>query len=255
MKIHPVNHAKGDTNRYCGPSALSIVTGMSTGEAARLLRTLSGAAAIKGTTTGQMSRAFRTCGINMVRIKVKHQAPAIMRKVCQVRRDTSETYTETRPTMTQWLKDSKDIRTPGRVFLIDAGHHWQIVSGRRFCCGRTGKIVSITDKKANRRARVSGVYELVGDKIAIPPCARKPKATIDPYRKRLMQVEKENGFKGRLVMNIGVKDYEVPPCDTFPHGFSTMHHDWSETLGRVLHCMDPEVYASLADNDYHYSGE
>lgn len=254
MKIHPVNHAKGDTNRYCGPSAISIVTGMSSGEAARLLRTTCGKDLIKGTTDGQMARALRSCGIRMIPVKVKQQRSVAMRKACSVKATSPETYTETRPTMTQWLKDSQAIRTPGRVFLIAAGNHWQIVSGRRFCCGRTRDIVSITDKKANRRARVECVYELAADKITIPSMCRKPKATIDPDRKRLKQVEKENGFKGRLAMNIGVKDYEVEPCALFPHGFSTMHHDWSETLGRVLHCMDPEVYASLADNDYHYSG-
>jgi len=78
---------------------------------------------------------------------------------------------------------------------------------------------------------------------------------VDPFRKRLNDLEKSSGFRGKLQINIGVKDYQVEPCPTFPHGFSTMHHDWDETLGRVVHCMDPEVYASLADNDYHYSGE
>lgn len=245
MKINPVNHAKGDTNSYCGPSAISIVTGMSSGEAARLLRHVADKASIKGTHSYEMEAAFRRCNIYMRKVPVKPQPAKMIRG-----------KNETRPTMTQWLRDSKDQRTPGRVYLIAAGNHWQIVSGRRFCCGKTKQIVSITDKKANRRARVSEVWELIEvGTIRIPDIARKVNKTrrVDPCRLRLKKLERELGFKGKIVMNIGVYDYEVEPCPTFPHGFSTMHHDWSETYERVLHCTQPEVYAELAYNDYHYS--
>lgn len=39
LQIKPVNHGKvkADKNRYCGPSAISAITGMTTGEAARLI--------------------------------------------------------------------------------------------------------------------------------------------------------------------------------------------------------------------------
>lgn len=256
MKIHPVNHAKGDKNRYCGPSAISIVTGMSTGEAARLLRHVNGAPAIKGTSAPDMHRALALCGIRMTTLIIKPQRPKQMQARDPWTGGISHTYTETRPTLTMWLKDSQKLRTPGRVFLVSAGHHWQVISGRRFCCGRVGKIVSITDKKANRRGRVRNVFELTAfGKITTPALARKPKASasVSPCRRRLQQLERAHGFKGRIGVNSGVKDYEVPPCDIFPHGFSTMHHDWNETLGRVQHCMDPEVYESLADDEYHYS--
>ena len=246
MKINPVNNAKGDLNRYCGPAALSIVTGMATGEAARLLRHHSGKASIKGTTDGQMIRAFRACGVTMKPIYFKPAEAKVIRG-----------KTETRPTLTQWLRDSQSIRTPGRVFLISAGHHWQIISGRRFCCGRTKAIVSITAKGTNRRARVENVYELtVTDKIIIPAVAKKPSRaeSIDPYRKRLAALEREMGFKGKIVrFDSVVRDYVVPPCPAFPQGLSTMHHGWDETYGRVLHCTQPEVYTALADVDYHYS--
>lgn len=244
MKIHPVNHTKGDKNRYCGPSAISIVTGMSTGEAARLIRATSGVKQVQGTYWWQMERALKKCGIVMRPVAVKPQPWKMIRDKI-----------ETRPTLAQWYRDTQELRSAGRVFLISAGHHWQIVSGRRFCCGRTGAIVPITDKKAHRRARVDAVYELVATgRITIPEEARKPKPKVNTSRQMLRQLERELGFKGKLQINIGVPDYEVPPCPIFPNGFSTMHHDWEETYGRVLHCTQPEVYASLADNDWHYSG-
>ena len=42
MKIKAVNNSTSDRNRYCGPAVISAVTGMVTGEAARLIRHVSG---------------------------------------------------------------------------------------------------------------------------------------------------------------------------------------------------------------------
>jgi hypothetical protein len=225
LKIHPVNHVKGDKNRYCGPSAISIVTGMASGEAARLIRATSGVKQVQGTHDWQMKAALSKCGIVLSSHPVKKQEPKLIRG-----------KTETRPTLTQWYRDSKELRTPGRVFLVSAGHHWQIVSGRRFCCGRTKEIVSITAKGTNRRARVSNVYELIAnDRIDIPAIARKPKAVsrVDPARKLLRALEKKLGVVGRLDRSAGYADYSIPPFEGFPDGITTCHYDWSETLDRI----------------------
>ena len=42
MKIKAVNNSTSDVNNYCGPAVISAVTGMTTGEAARLIRHVSG---------------------------------------------------------------------------------------------------------------------------------------------------------------------------------------------------------------------
>lgn len=245
MKIYPVKNVKGDSNKYCGPAALSIVTGMTTGEAARLLRHQSGKASIKGTTHGQMQRAFKACGVTMKSIWIKPAEAKVRTKRDPFDGRVIGTYVEDRPTLTQWLKDSQSIRTSGRVFLVSAGHHWQIITGRRFCCGITKQIVSITDKKANRRARVEAVYELTAiGRITIPAAARKPKAsaTIHPCRRELKALERKHGFKGKLERDGDWVDYVVSPCEVFPDGLSTMHHDWFETLNRVeLALDDPSI--------------
>jgi hypothetical protein len=245
VKIHPVKNATGDNNRYCGPAALSIITGMTTGEAARLLRFLSGKASIKGTTTGQMMRAFKNCGVTMKPLRIKRGQAKRMTKRDPHSGILLGSYIEDRPTITQWLKDTQDIRTAGRVFLVDAGNHWQIITGRRFCCGIVKEIISITDKRANRRARVQSVHELtVDNRIVIPSTAIKPKAStsVCPYRKELKALEKKHGFKGKVERDRGWIDYVVPKCETFPLGFGTMHHDWAETLGRVEMALeDPNI--------------
>lgn len=254
MNIHEVNHAKGDKNRYCGPSAISIVTGMSTGEAARLLRHVSGKQSIKGTHDSWMRRAFAECGIMMRSVHVAEiPDPNVRyegtRRIVRLRR-SSERDHEPRPTLAQWLKDSTKLRTAGRVFLVSAGNHWQIISGRRFVCGRTIKIISITDKKAHRRARVSDVYELKANgAIITPKVAKKPSATsrVDPARRELAALEKKWGFKGKIERDGDIKDYVVPVCEVFPRGFSTMHHDWWETCSRVMDAI--EDYEDCVDDD------
>lgn len=226
MNIYPVNNDPKDRNRFCGPAVLSAITKMSTGEASRLLRHITGKASIKGTTTGQMQKAFGLCNVTM--------------------RRSYHVNLATKPTLTGWLRATKDIRTPGRVFLIEAGNHWQLVSGRRFVCGLTREVVSIKDKKVKRRARVANVYELISDgvRISVPAPARKPKSSrvVDPARKDLKALEKQYGFKGSIVPSSDIADYIVEPCEMFPEGLGTMHHCWSETLERVYAAIeDPSI--------------
>lgn len=146
MKIRPVKHEGAfPKNRYCGPAALSIISGISTGEAAKLLRVITGARAIRGTYTSSMRWALEDLGYAFASF-------------------TEYRVRKARPTLARWLREHKAIRTSGRVYLIAAGNHWQVVSGRRYCCGLTGAIVSVRDEQVRRRARVSEVYEIVPEK-------------------------------------------------------------------------------------------
>ena len=164
LKIKPVNHGttEADVNRYCGAAVVSAITGMTTGEAARLVRHLSGVRSVKGTSTRQIRDAFNACGIQF---KSRSYGMRLNRT--------------NGVTLAGWLKGSVKHRNAERVFLIVAGHHWQLVQGRRYVCGITKDIVSIKDKKVKRRARVSEVYELQlmtsSGKIKIPEISKKPK--------------------------------------------------------------------------------
>jgi len=169
INIKPVNHGttKADKNRYCGPSVISAVTGMTTGEAARLLRHVGGRKCIKGSYTSEVTGALSMCGI-----KSTYQNFGL-----KLGRSKG-------PTLAAWLRHTVKERTAKRVFLIVAGWHYQVVQGRRIVCGILGEPTSIRDKKVKRRARVANVYELsllgvaeMGAKITIPVEARKPKRT------------------------------------------------------------------------------
>lgn len=174
MKIKPVTHISTDRNRYCGPAVISAVTGMNSGEAARLIRSVSGQRAVRGAHTTHVRRALTLCGISSYIVY---------------------TPLERKPTLAQWLKNSKERRTTGRVYLVIAGNHFQLVEGRRYVCGRTRDIVSIKDKQVKRRARVEEVYELRADgKITIPDQARKPKPPANQYRSYIDKMKKKYGF-------------------------------------------------------------
>ena len=182
LKIKPVNHgtAKADKNRYCGPSVISAITGMTTGEAARLIRTISGVKSVKGTSTRQVRDALRDCNIDMQRYSF---GMALSRS--------------TGPTLAAWLRATVKERNADRVFLIVAGWHWQLVQGRRYVCGIVGDVVSIKDKKIKRRARVAEVYELTmtAAKVVTPPAAKKPKQTTNNFRGKAQRLAKKMGME------------------------------------------------------------
>lgn len=144
MLLHPVKHGpKG--NRFCGPSALSAITGKLTDDTAALLRRQTGRRQITGTHPDQIVRALRTYG---------YEAKQVF----------GYTYNQmSKPdwkplTLAGWLKATP--RPEGKVFLVDAGNHWQVISGRRYVCGQTKEIVSIRDKRVKRRARVKAAWEI-----------------------------------------------------------------------------------------------
>ena len=165
-----------DKNRYCGPSVISALTDLTTGEAARLVRKQSGRPRITGTSTNQVLDGLRACNIKAYR----WQKPGV-----RFNRKTG-------PTLAGWLRMSQEDRTPGRVFLIVAGWHWQLVSGRRYTCGRIREIVSIKDKKVKRRARVAEVYELTSDNVTKPDIdVSKPKTKSNPAYYQIKKLIKQ----------------------------------------------------------------
>ena len=181
LKIKPINHGvtKADRNRYCGPSVISAITGMTTGEAARLIRHVGGRKSIKGSSTWEVKRSLHLCGIKSKR--------------------TTFGLTLGRSkgvTLAGWLKGTVKERTADRVFLIVAGWHWQLVQGRRYVCGIVGDVVSIKDKKVKRRARVAEVYELTSiGKITTPSEATKPKQTTNNFRGKAQRLAKKMGME------------------------------------------------------------
>lgn len=162
--LNKVNNGttKADRNRYCGPAVISALTGMTTAEAARLLRHVSGKRSITGVYTRHLLQALKMCGIHI----------------------TNKTFDlKPKPTLARFL-DSGDL-WPCVTHLIVAGNHFQLVRDQQYVCGKTVDVVTVRNKKVKRRARVAQVFELVTDGIVIPPQARKPKRTVQNNKARL----------------------------------------------------------------------
>ena len=205
-----------DKNRFCGPSAISAVTNLKTGEAARLIRKQTGRSNVMGTHTSEMRQALAACGIEMRFYR----------------------FNSRNPTLAKWLRESKADRTPGRVFLIVAGHHWQLVSGRRYTCGRIRDIVSIKDKRVKRRARVAEVYELFSDNVTKPEIdVTRPKDPFASSRGKTQRLAK------KLRVNVEIENVDgyrqiwvLPPPDMSDEEDPLEGHvayDWDEALDLV----------------------
>lgn len=234
MKIHQVKdgNSSGDKNRFCGPSAISILTGMSTGEAARLLRSVSGRRQIKGTGNSLMYKGLAKCGLRMAHLPIR-----------------------LRPmTLAQWLKLTVGERTPGRVFLVSAGNHWQIITGRRYACGRIREIVSIRDKRVKRRCRVEDVYEItpLNGKIVIPTEAKKKASSTDLWNRKtyskFRKFAREHGLQYSIYPEGNCNYINVQPTPFWPDGLETMHYDFDQTLARLEACFEDP---SLVEDGYY----
>lgn len=140
-KLKPVKRAAKGHNRFCGPAALSIIAGIDTAEAAAVIRHVSRKRSVTGTTHWEVLRSLSLLG---------YRADSALR-VDPLNRKTN-------PTLAAWLKS--DERDGKALYLVAAGYHWQVVQGRRFCCGITKDIVSIRDEKVKRRARVTAVFKI-----------------------------------------------------------------------------------------------
>ncbi len=180
LQIKPVNHGKvkADKNRYCGPSAISAITGMTTGEAARLIRHVSGKTKVTGTSSRHIRQSLKLCNI-----------------IAEPQYFGLPLHRRTGPTLAGWLKATVKERTSKRVFLIVSGWHWQVVQGRRIVCGILKEPTSVRDKRARRRARVAEVYELFCfGKVTIPKAALKPKRVTPQYYREAQKLSKQHNI-------------------------------------------------------------
>ena len=239
LKIKSVNQGpRGDRNRYCGPSAISCITGMTTGEAARLIRHVGGRKSVKGSYNWEVRRALEMCGIKSKPVSFDLNL-----------------HRRTGPTLAGWLKATVKERTANRVFLIVAGWHYQLVQGRRIVCGILWDPTSIRGKRVKRRARVSHVWELTAEgKVTIPSEARKPKSGYNSDRSKAQRLAAQLGIKIEIerfydydgtVSQYWIGDYDDKHPDGSDVDFSQdgiidghCSYDWCEVYGKLEEIKD-----------------
>lgn len=100
-------------NRYCGPAAMAAITGLNTGECARIMRDVSGKRSIRGLHVQHMIRSLNHVGIAVASVEYEGDPS----------RPEWERYKD-RPTLNQWLKEYD-----GHPAIVVAGNHYWAMSG------------------------------------------------------------------------------------------------------------------------------
>ncbi len=191
LNIHPVNHGtrKADKNGFCGPAVISALTGLTTMDCSRLIRAFSQREAVTGTTTREVQNALGACGIRMSQLA-----------------ESNVSGFERNITLARFLKISSQWRQ-SRVFLIDAGNHWQLVQGRRFVCCQTEAVVGFKHPRVHRRSRVRGVWMLtVSEGLRMPKELLEAKKT---QKKREMERKSALQKKKKLLTLCNQHNFEV----------------------------------------------
>jgi len=225
--LKPVKRAAKGHNRFCGPAALSIIAGIDTAEASAVIRFANKKRSVQGTHDWEIIKSLNLLGYNVASAaKLNPLKP------------------KTNPTLAAWLKsDERDGKT---LYLVAAGNHWQVVQGRRYCCGLTKDIVSIRDAKVKRRARVTAVYRIDhARKVALadvlPAKVKDVEATV---RRKARTLAAKHGIKIEVERLYDGSDYytsiivwgQRDICDDEERDpFFGDHYaeDWADALERV----------------------
>jgi hypothetical protein len=176
LKLRDITDSPGE-NQYCGPSVISAVTELTAGEAARLIRELTGKRKVTGTHPVEIRAALNACNIQMVQLQFMGVVERYDGPDLKPVRPNITNRPRSSITLSRWLKNTVKIRNAERVFLVVGANHWQLVSGRRYICGLTPdrRIVSVKHAP-RRRGRITAVFELLSNNVQIPE-------TIKQYRK------------------------------------------------------------------------
>lgn len=170
FKIQDVNHKTDHMgrrkNRYCGPSAVSAITGAPTGHIAAMIRERFNRKMITGTGSDEVLTVLEDLGYTATREwyaigggeyeDVFYPWP----RDAERRSNDSKQYARQAPTLAAWLKQTRERRHATKAaYLVVAGWHWAVVQGDRYVCGLTECVVP-TKKAPGRRSRVVQAFEV-----------------------------------------------------------------------------------------------
>ena len=232
IKLKPINRGPRD-NRYCGPAVVSFITGKNTSDVSRFIRNryrngIQGQRNfVRGTYTEEVTGVLSALGYTLNRLRLDRG----------------------RPTLAGWLKSNKELRSAGRVFLLVAGNHYQLISGRKYACGRIGEIVSIRHPRVKRRCRVTEVWEVVRthpvwakekkDEWQQYVSSQTPRRTNDSYKvRKMMRQYPQYGFSYEL-------DYR--DTDGLNVYFVSMSNELEDKADEMGHHLSDEHYCDGMD--------
>lgn len=172
MKIHPVTHneelVEGQIRqRFCGPAAISAITGRSAECASVWINHARSRPAhhnVGGAYTSHVLEVLSRLGYRWT-----------SQWVTQVEARRIGRTNSTRPTFAQWLRSADRDRS--KLYLVVAGNHFMVVKGTKVVCTHQPQ-GNPTTKAKNRRYLVRAVYEI--RKASSPISERIRRMRLDP---------------------------------------------------------------------------
>lgn len=252
--MHTVNydHRGG---RWCGPTVVAGVTGLSYSKVHALMRKDSGSRRIMGTSFGQLRKALQTAGYEMMEYRHYGRGKG--------------------PTLAAWCR-KRTGEERAKTFIVNAGWHWVLVRSRYFLDSLSGGKPILLKDAPGRRKKVAAVYEvfrvkrvahreieriLDGHKKA--EAKKRSEDTIGNYertrarkdRLACLKLLKSHGATRHKIVDEGCKYITVWLDHPVIKEFETLHYDWHETQRRFEATLErPKDYA---DEDkpgkYYYS--
>lgn len=167
-------HEVTGKNRWCGPTAIATVLGISTDDASRAVRSITGKPQVTGMTTVAMAMTLMKLGC-----KVRHQR------------------VDGKPTAVSWVRANRDIYRDKHVILVH-GHHFGTLLGNRFLCSLSHRETVPATELPKARGRV--VEYIVVEALpevapAIPEPVRKTKVRPDMNMVRLTKLAADYGIE------------------------------------------------------------
>lgn len=160
-KLHPIKHDLKST-LWCGPAALSIVTGAATSEIHRLISWRSGKPRVKGISNHQLCMAARDLGYQLVPIydakedpKCFELAPSTCAPGTMIKWPKKNSF----PTLARFLRENKAAIRSAPV-IVNVTRHYIVVHGRSFVDNQNRTPLPLK-KAPGRRRRVWRAWKVV----------------------------------------------------------------------------------------------
>lgn len=232
MKLHAIQHDL-KTTLWCGPAALSAVTGKSTSHVHEAIRQSMNPAyrhkPIKGVSNTILVRAAELLGCEVI---------AHFSFVNELRLNYGRIgFNPKPPTLAKFCRDHRELLR-SEILIINITGHYVTVSGRSFIDNHTGKVVLLSSAPF-RRARVQAAWIIRPgmklDKVAPP----MPKPA-DPHAKARRESQALAKQYGILLEQHNPGEYWVYPPDGLetekldPYYNEHLAYDgWSDVHKRV----------------------
>ncbi len=229
--IRPVVHNKSGV-LWCGPAALSAITGFGTAEIHRVLEAVTHRKSIKAVGTWEFHETARRLGCEIAPVLELRGNPDFFDK-------------KTRPTLVQFAREHREI-LKHHAIVVALTSHYVVLSGRRFVDSHEPTPIHFL-KAPHRRARVESAWIITpGVRPAQIPPAPEP-VKRDYSLAKAKRIAAAWGITVEL-HNPG-EHWVYPPDDSRLHGRRDPYYDEhlgyddADVLKRV------ETYAKLLANN------